>query len=451
VTFGKRLALFFVLFVILPTLALTVTLLIVSEDARREKADARLAGSVETATALYGERVADGEAAAAELASAPGLPADVAAGRRLRLLALAREQLAGGAVAVEIVDSGGTELVVAGRRNAIAFGEERLQSEGEEAGAVRVSTTSARAYGDELRHLTARDVIVTRNDAPLASTVSPPATMPGTVEPLDLELSGREYRARRQLLDPASADAVLVLGPPREGGVLEVGSTAALPVALFIVLAGLLAFTFARALTELHERVATQAVTDPLTGLWNRRRTEELLVTEEERRRRLGHPYSVLIVDVDEFKSINDSHGHPQGDGVLRGVAEVIRSEIRAIDEGARYGGDELALILPETDPAGAVAVAERLRSKVEDAGFTLASGAELRVSVSVGVATAPDCAQDVEELVRAADEALLRAKRDGKNRVVSAPPRGRVGGRRVPAVEAAGVPAASAPPEVPE
>ena len=135
----------------------------------------------------------------------------------------------------------------------------------------------------------------------------------------------------------------------------------------FLLLATVFAYALARALTGLYTRVAEQAQTDPLTGLWNRRRMAEIL-REVERAVRFGHPLSLLILDVDDFKEINDTEGHLQGDAVLRKIAEVVREHTRSIDVAARYGGDEIALILPETDVEGAARLAERLRTGVMEA-----------------------------------------------------------------------------------
>jgi diguanylate cyclase (GGDEF)-like protein len=149
----------------------------------------------------------------------------------------------------------------------------------------------------------------------------------------------------------------------------------------------------------------------------------ELLAREEERQVRFGRPYSVLVLDVDEFKAVNDRHGHPQGDIVLEGIADLIREETRTIDEAMRYGGDEFALILSETGAAGAAVVAERLRRSVERAQFELRDGGKLQVTISIGVATAPDSADGAGNLLRVADDALLSAKQRGKNEVVNASP----------------------------
>ena len=191
-----------------------------------------------------------------------------------------------------------------------------------------------------------------------------------------------------------------------------------------VLLAIVLAYVLARALTGLHAQVAQQAITDPLTGLSNRRRMDQLLDREVERALRFGHELSLLIVDADDFKRINDEYGHPTGDAVLEMIADVARSTTRSIDILARYGGDEMALMLLETGPEGAAILADRLRDNVREANVKgLGRGA---VTISVGAATLPDCAGDVNSLVDVADQALLVAKRAGKDQTRSAPGRPR-------------------------
>jgi diguanylate cyclase (GGDEF)-like protein len=172
----------------------------------------------------------------------------------------------------------------------------------------------------------------------------------------------------------------------------------------------------------LHETVERQAVTDELTGLFNRRRFQEAMATEVERSKRFGQPVGLVLLDLDDFKTVNDTYGHQQGDLVLREVARVLRETSREIDEPARYGGEELAVVLPGTDLEGAYNLAERVRAGIEELALPLLDGdGVLRVTASFGVATLPGSAEDMRELVAAADEALYRAKRAGKNRTVRA------------------------------
>ena len=131
----------------------------------------------------------------------------------------------------------------------------------------------------------------------------------------------------------------------------------------------------------------------------------------------------MLIIDIDNFKSINDGHGHLQGDEVLRTIAEIVLRTTRTIDVGARYGGDELALVLLETDAEGAMILAERLRERIHDAEVPTRGGDTMSVTVSIGAATRTDDLDEMEELIEAADQALLEAKRSGKDRVRAAAP----------------------------
>jgi diguanylate cyclase (GGDEF)-like protein len=172
----------------------------------------------------------------------------------------------------------------------------------------------------------------------------------------------------------------------------------------------------------LHETVERQAVTDELTGLSNRRRFQEAMQTEIERSRRFGQPLGLVMLDIDDFKQVNDRYGHIQGDLVLREVARVLRDSSREIDDPARYGGEELAVVLPGTDLQGAYNLAERVRTGIEALRLPLLDGdGTLSVTASFGVATLPGSGYDMRSLIEAADEALYKAKRTGKNKTVRA------------------------------
>jgi diguanylate cyclase (GGDEF)-like protein len=171
----------------------------------------------------------------------------------------------------------------------------------------------------------------------------------------------------------------------------------------------------------LHEQVQRQAVTDELTGLVNHRRFQELLGAEMEQVRRYHHPVGLIMLDVDNFKSVNDTYGHPQGDVVLRHVARMVRENSRDADTPARYGGEEMALVLPHTGLEGAQAIAERVRQGIEELRIPrLDHQGALRVTASLGVAAVTG--GDKAALIAAADRALYTAKHQGKNRTVCAP-----------------------------
>ena len=173
---------------------------------------------------------------------------------------------------------------------------------------------------------------------------------------------------------------------------------------------------------ELHEMVAEQAITDELTGLPNNRRFRRWISTETARAKRFGHDLSLLMLDIDDFKKVNDTYGHLQGDEVLRTVGRLLRDESRGIDEPARYGGEEFAIGLPETDLEGAVEVAERVRERIAGTEIPMVDGSGvMRITTSIGAATVARTGTDARALVDAADQALYRAKRSGKNRTEKA------------------------------
>lgn len=172
-----------------------------------------------------------------------------------------------------------------------------------------------------------------------------------------------------------------------------------------------------------HEEVSAQAVTDELTGLPNNRAFRATIDREASRAERFKHELSLVILDIDNFKSVNDTYGHLQGDQVLRVVGRLLLDEPRAIDEPARYGGEEFVVALPETGVDGAVELAERLRETLAGEEIPLLeSDGVLRVTASFGTATMPGAASSVRDLFAAADEALYQAKGTGKNKVVTAP-----------------------------
>jgi two-component system cell cycle response regulator len=164
------------------------------------------------------------------------------------------------------------------------------------------------------------------------------------------------------------------------------------------------------------------AITDPLTGLFNRRYMETHLASLVEQAANRGKPISVLILDIDFFKSVNDGHGHDAGDDVLREFALRIRKSIRNIDLACRYGGEEFVIVMPETDIAVATVVAERLRRRIANEPFVIQNGSNsLDVTISIGLADLCEPEDNAATILKRADQALYRAKRDGRNRVVQA------------------------------
>lgn len=214
-------------------------------------------------------------------------------------------------------------------------------------------------------------------------------------------------------------------GPPRITGIVS-AARAGEPFSegereLFHYLAGQASVSIEN--VGLHETVERQAVTDELTGLSNRRRFQEVLTGEVERSRRFGQSVGLVMLDIDNFKKVNDTYGHPAGDLVLKEVARILRDFSREIDEPARYGGEELAVVLPGTDLEGAFQLAERVRTGIEALRLPIRTAEDqpLQVTASFGVATVPESSTDVRGLVAGADAALYVAKHAGKNKTMRA------------------------------
>ena len=167
---------------------------------------------------------------------------------------------------------------------------------------------------------------------------------------------------------------------------------------------------------SIYESTARSAVTDGLTGLFNHSYFLSALRRETQRSKRYGLKLSLAMLDLDDFKSLNDTHGHLAGDEVLMKTASLMTQSLREVDIAARYGGEEFALILPDTPRLGAFVVADRIRSRVDEHFRRRKSGPT--VTMSGGVATFPDDAADLEQLIKRADEGLYRSKAEGKNRV---------------------------------
>ena len=179
--------------------------------------------------------------------------------------------------------------------------------------------------------------------------------------------------------------------------------------------------TLALANVTRHQETALLSLTDPLTGVDNVRQLGATLTREIERAVRFGHNLAVVMVDLDHFKQINDTYGHPRGDEVLVEVARRLSRCVREVDTLARCGGEEFCLLLPETDVAGAAVLAQRLVTAVAADPFVTEGGPDLDVTISVGTAAHPVHGSTGAEVMRVADAALYEAKRTGRNRVVAA------------------------------
>lgn len=201
-------------------------------------------------------------------------------------------------------------------------------------------------------------------------------------------------------LDPAPSSAIPSLGP---AVILAVRSILEPPA---IALDNAISLQLSEA----------RSVTDDLTGLYNSRYLNLVLRRESKRASRSGRPLSLLFLDLDGFKQVNDTHGHLAGSKALVEAAVIIRGSARETDVAARFGGDEFAVILPDTGRDGAVSVAERIRDRINACQFLASDGLSIHLTASIGVATLPDVAASAEELIRAADVAMYRVKDAGKN-----------------------------------
>lgn len=185
--------------------------------------------------------------------------------------------------------------------------------------------------------------------------------------------------------------------------------------------AGWLIMTLLRDVHEARLDAQRLARTDPLTGTLNRRHFAELAEREFERARRTGGTLALLLLDLDDFKRINDNHGHAAGDAVLKAAAAAVAGRLRMVDVLARWGGEEFVVLLPGTPQAEALRVAERLREAVLAVATPIADGHTTRTSTSIGVAVAERGTGSLPALVAAADQAMYAAKQGGRNRVAAA------------------------------
>ena len=193
--------------------------------------------------------------------------------------------------------------------------------------------------------------------------------------------------------------------------------------ACFVWLTGVLSLQTAMDVMRV-SRLERETLTDPLTGIFNRRYLDRRLHEEAAVARRYGRPLSVMLLDIDHFKRINDGYGHQIGDHVLSALVEVVAGVLRESDIFARYGGEEFMIIAPHTPQLRATDLAERLRKCIEAHQFKLTNergeDLDIRLTVSIGVASFSDEIADMDKLVHAADENMYRAKHEGRNRVIS-------------------------------
>lgn len=171
-------------------------------------------------------------------------------------------------------------------------------------------------------------------------------------------------------------------------------------------------------LEKAHTKLELLACQDSLTGIFNRREFDRLFTIELSRAVRYKHNLSLIMIDLDHFKQVNDKHGHLTGDNVLQTFATLVEKTIRDIDQFARYGGEEFVLILPEVDREGARVLAERIRTLIEDTNFGEADGEPVYITISAGIACYPKNGTSEKEIINSADKMLYQAKHSGRNHV---------------------------------
>jgi diguanylate cyclase (GGDEF)-like protein len=220
----------------------------------------------------------------------------------------------------------------------------------------------------------------------------------------------------------ASLGYVLAVAAPGSGAISpNTVATVGINLTALILLA-YVAMVIAREQRRARDAAIRLSTIDSLTGLFNRSFFFAAVDREIARSARSNRGFCLLMMDLDELKTINDKHGHYFGDRVLRGVGEVIRSRVRRIDTAARYGGDEFVVLLPETDPTGAYVLAEKVRLGVNEIDLPAATAAAFQPSISVGVVSFPEDGRTSDELLISADQAMYASKRGGKNRVMGFP-----------------------------
>lgn len=422
--FRRRLLVSLLLLLVVPVGATALLATRLASDSKTSQADARIGGALPAVVDLYRHEQARARRTAAAIASSPRFAAALKAGRGQQTLdAIARER---GLRSVTFTRPGGVSLTSG--EPGVAGGSADVVAGSGAPSRVTVSTIGPRAFVVRAEQITGLRLALQTGGQAVESRSLRGASVDlsgGNSRGEVVRAGGQDLRARVVSLPNGSGPAVrLALIVPRGASVLAgQGLELAGVLAVFLVLAALLLVPLFRDLQGLHDKVEQEAITDELTGLANRRAFAERFGKELSRSRRFGHDLSLLLLDLDDFKKINDTYGHSCGDAVLKHVAAQVRAESRVSDEPARYGGEEFVVALPETPPAGAAHQAERLRKRIAETPCETEAG-EMRVTASIGIAGASEHDFNAAVLFEAADAALYSAKRAGKNRVVQAPSR---------------------------
>ena len=474
-SFRNRLGLFFVLIVIVPMVAVAVLLFGLLEKSERARDEANVGGRHGVAVRVFRGYEADARLVLRAIAKrdavlrAALLDGDTASARR-RAARLVGDR---GVQRIVFV-KGSTVALRAGDKTAVAPASLKVRSSTASLGVLYLSVVDASTYAREVRRLTGLQVTVRNGGRVLATTLRPAGDIePPTKASQAVTVEGVDYKANTFTPEggfPGQRIRIVTLGIPDPGNEQGGRLTIAGILIAFLLLALVCAYLVSRSLQEqlagfldaarklaggdfsaqvttvghdefaglgeefnkmareLKRRIEElreavhESMTDDLTGLPNRRAFDVTLENRVRDLKRLGGSLGLVLLDLDDFKSINDTYGHPQGDYVLREFARVLYETSREIDHPARYGGEEFALLLPGTDLNGAIELSERVRRGIESLRIARVDGSGyLAVTVSCGVASMPENATESAALVAASDAALYDAKRSGKNKSVRA------------------------------
>ena len=473
-SFRNRLGLFFVLIVIMPMVAVAVLLFSLLGESEQSTRKADVGARYRVAERIFTEHRDRAERVVKDVATNDNeLRAALLAGDTARALRRANQILATRDIARIVFVRDRDIVLKAGDKTAIGPASIVVKSETARLGVLHLATVDAGSFAREVKRLTKLDVVIRNGGRELASTlpaaddVKPPEENGATTE-----IGGEDYglNAFKAIGYPGQDVRVLTLGLPEApndsggrwmiAGILIGFLLLALACAVLVSrslqeqLAGFLdaarrlaggdfsvqvttvgkdefaglgeefnkmSRELKRRIEELREAVH-ESLTDDLTGLPNRRAFDVRFANRVRDLQRLGGTLGLVLLDLDNFKAINDTYGHPQGDVVLREAARVLRETSREIDHTARYGGEEFALLLPGTNLEGAFELAERVRRGIEALYIPLLDGSgTLRITASCGVGSMPETRADPQPLVAAVDAALYKAKRSGKNKSLRA------------------------------
>jgi diguanylate cyclase len=285
--------------------------------------------------------------------------------------------------------------------------------------AYPLATRSANPYRAELRNLMVDSASGGLWIAYIGFNFVPSAVLVAMLAMDKVSIGGLRLLARCLAAQALAAAAVVLAFGFRLEAVTTVPAVlASLPLLVaYPVTVGLTTYRLSRRVRQQNQLLVALSSTDGLTGLFNRSHWEQAVITEFQRCRRIGHASAVMMLDIDHFKAVNDGHGHPAGDKVIRAVAAILRDTLRIHDVAGRYGGEEFGVILAGADALGSVVTAERIRKRVESS--LLVAQTSLRVTVSIGVAALDPADADYSAWIARADRALYMAKEAGRNRSV--------------------------------